>query len=79
MSKTVISIEKVAAAGSLYDADYDLACATLLQCADEIDLITAAIRHPSSDVAQTVGALLGISLRMRMAARIAADEVTSNG
>jgi hypothetical protein len=72
-----ITAEKALLAGTTYDADYDLAGATLRQCADELDVVVSAIANGLSDhIVQTV--LMGIAQRMVMAARVASEVPNGN-
>jgi len=69
-TKSPITREDVAIASTTYDKDYDLAGATLRQCADEIEVIVqASLNGCNSSLIHT--ALLGIAKRMAMAADVA--------
>ena len=68
----LITPEQAALAGSTYGADYDLAGATLRQCADEIDVVVSAIANGTCDTIIQTG-LTGIAQRMVMAARVASE------
>ena len=65
-----ITPEAVATAATTYEKDYDLAGATLRQCADEIQVVVqASLGGCNSSLVHT--ALLGIAQRMAIAADVA--------
>ena len=66
-----ITGESVAFAGTTYGSDHDLASATLLQCADELVVVMAAMRSDWVEEEQIQSALTGIVQRMQMAAKVA--------
>ncbi len=69
MADPLITPENVALASTTYEADYDLAGATLRQCADEIYVVMAAMGTDcNEELIKCV--LTGIAQRMEMAARV---------
>ena len=74
-----ITAVDVVRAGTTYEADYDIASATLLQCADELDVVLAAMHADQANEEQIWSALTGIIQRMQMAAKVSSAQSEMEG